>query len=104
MNNIVKNFSKEDEKIKFIRQKSLDARKHDKKDDMHLINIDIKPIVKNTDFLNNGLYLDFGDRTCNININKSIQETNLSIIMYYYLFFLVKLYLLSVKSRTFYKT
>ena len=33
---------------------SLDARKHAKKDDMHLINIDITPIVKNTDFLNNG--------------------------------------------------
>ena len=54
VNNIVKNFSKEDEKIKFIREKSLDARKHAKKDDMHLINIDITPIVKNTDFLNNG--------------------------------------------------
>ena len=54
VNNIVKSFSKEDEKIKLMWQKSLDARKHAGKDDMHLLNIGVPPIVKNTDFLNNG--------------------------------------------------
>ena len=55
VNNIVKNFRKEDEKIKFMRQKSLDSKKYIEKYGIHLSNFGITQIVKNfIEFLNNG--------------------------------------------------
>ena len=55
VNGIVENFCKEDETIKFMRQKSLDSKKHIGKDGIHLNNFGITQIVKNfIEFLNNG--------------------------------------------------
>ena len=47
VNGIVENFCKEDETIKFMRQKSLDSKKHIGKDGVHLNNFGITQIVKN---------------------------------------------------------
>ena len=53
VNNIVENFCKEDETIKFMRQKPLDSKKHIGKDGIHLNNIGITRIGKNViEFLN----------------------------------------------------
>ena len=46
MNNIVESFSKEDETIKFMRQKYLASKKRNGKDGMHLNNFGITKIVK----------------------------------------------------------
>ena len=46
VNNIAENFCKEDEPIKFVWQKSLDARKHIGKDDIPLNSFGITQIVK----------------------------------------------------------
>ena len=52
VNNIVENFYKEYKTIKFMRQISLDARKHIEKDGIHLNNSAVTQIVKNfTEFL-----------------------------------------------------
>ena len=53
MNNIVESFSKEDETIKFMRQKYLASKKRNGKDGMHLNNFGITQIVKKK-FLNYG--------------------------------------------------
>ena len=55
VNCIVENFCKEDETIKFMRQKYLDSKKHIGKDGIHLNNFVITRIVKNfIGFLYNG--------------------------------------------------
>ena len=46
VNGIVENFCKEDETIKFMRQKPLDSKKHIGKDVIHLNNFGITQIVK----------------------------------------------------------
>ena len=54
---IVENFCKEDETIKFMRQKSLDSNTHIGKDDIHLNNFGITQIGKTfIEFLNNGYF------------------------------------------------
>ena len=45
-NNIVRNFCKEDDTIKFTWQKSLDSRKHVGKDGIHLNNFGITQTLK----------------------------------------------------------
>ena len=55
VNGIVEHFCKEDETIKFMRQESLDSKKHIGKDGILLNNFGITQIVKNfIEFLNNG--------------------------------------------------
>ena len=55
VDDIVEKFCKEDEAIKFLRQKSLDSKKHIGKDGIHLNNFGITHIVKKfIEFLNNG--------------------------------------------------
>ena len=55
VNRIVENFCKEDDTMKFMRQKSLDSKKRIGKDGIHLNNFDITQIAKNfIEFINNG--------------------------------------------------
>ena len=55
VNGIVENFCKEDETIKFMRQKSLDSKKHIRKHGIQLNNFGVTQIVKIfIEFLNNG--------------------------------------------------
>ena len=55
VNGIVENFCKEDETIKFMRQKSLDLKEHRGEDGIHLNNFGITQIAKKIiEFLNNG--------------------------------------------------
>ena len=55
VNNTVEDFCKENETIKFMRQKSLDLKKLIGKDGIHLNNFGITQIVKNVlEFFNNG--------------------------------------------------
>ena len=62
VNGIVENFCKEDETIKFMRQKSLDSKKHIGKNGIHFNNFGITQIAKNfSEFLNNGYFI-FGGK------------------------------------------
>ena len=55
VNGILENFCKEDETIKFMRQKSLDSKKHIRKHGIQLNNFGVTQIVKIfIEFLNNG--------------------------------------------------
>ena len=55
VNSIVENFYKEDEIIKFMRQKSLDSKRHIGRDGMRLNNFGFTQTVQNfIEFLNNG--------------------------------------------------
>ena len=55
VNRIVENFCKEDDTMKFMRQKFLDSKKRIGKDGIHLNNFDITQIAKNfIEFINNG--------------------------------------------------
>ena len=55
VNDLIENFCKKDETIKFMRQNSLDSKKHIGKDSIHLNNFGIPQIVKNfIEFSNNG--------------------------------------------------
>ena len=54
MNSIVENFSKEDETIKFMRQKSLNSKKYMGKDGINLSNGITQIVKKVTEFLIKG--------------------------------------------------
>ena len=54
MNSIVENLCKEDETIKFMRQKSLNSKKHMGKDGIHLNNGITQIVKKLTEFFIKG--------------------------------------------------